>query len=177
MWGSINQWLFFFFLFLMCCARFKLVNVQICQDISSMVLNSGTRDLVLRIITTETRDRWSALLIFVDHYLGWITALVTINYLQFACSVELCGSLLWLPTLPIQCPALLTPHRKWVMVGIGSGKFLQWSSFSVMVLVGGCLKGWFLPWNLPAVTGIFAGRVRWPLMAPVPKLINYWWWV
>ena len=107
-----------FFLFLMCCACFKLVNVQICQDISSMDLNSGSCDLVLRIITIETRDRWSALLIFVDHYLGWITALVAVNYLQFACFVKFCGSLLWPPILPIQSPDLPTPHRKWFIEGM-----------------------------------------------------------
>ena len=45
-------------------------------------------------------------------------------YLQFACSVELCGSLLWSPILPILHPALPTPRRKWFMVGIRSGKFL-----------------------------------------------------
>jgi len=47
------------------------------------------------------------------------------------------------------------------MVGIGSGKFLYLSSFSVTVPVGGRLQGWFpltgLPWNLPAVPGICAG--------------------
>ena len=47
------------------------------------------------------------------------------------------------------------------MVGIGSGKFLHRSSFSMAVLVGGRLQGWFpltgLPWNCPAVPGICAG--------------------
>ena len=51
-------------------------------------------------------------------------------YWQFACSVELCGSLLWWPILPIQHPALPTPYRQCCMVGIRSGKFLHWSSFS-----------------------------------------------
>ena len=63
--------------------------------------------------------------------------------------------------LPILCPALPNPHRKWFMVGIGSGKFLHLSSFSLTVPVGGCLQGWFLlpglPWNLPAVPGICTG--------------------
>ena len=51
--------------------------------------------------------------------------------------------------------------RKWFMVGIGSGKFLHWSSFSVTGLVGGSLQGWFpftgLPYNLSAVPGICTG--------------------
>ena len=99
----------------------------------------------------------SAPMIFVDQYLGWL--LHWSSYLQFACSVELCGSLLCLRILPIQCPALLTPYRKWFVVGIGSGKFLHCSSISATVLFGGLLQGWFLlirlPWNLPAVPGIF----------------------
>ena len=84
------------------------------------------------------------------------------NYEHFACSVELCGSLLWLSILPIQCPALPTPHRKWFMVGNSSGKkFLDWISFSVTVLGNDRLQGLFLltglPWNLPATPGIFVG--------------------
>ena len=82
-------------------------------------------------------------------------------YLQFACSVELCGSLLCLPIFPIQRPPLPTSHKKWFTVGIRSGKFVHWRSFSVSVLVGGCLQGWFpltgLPWNLPAEPGICTG--------------------
>ena len=104
----------------------------------------------------------SVQLIFVNNcYLGWIIVLVMQSpYLQFSCSVELCGSLLWLPILLIQSPALPTPHRKWSVVGVGPGKFLHWNSFSMRVLVGGCLQGLFLltelPWNLLAVPGIFA---------------------
>ena len=60
-----------------------------------------------------------------------------------------------------KCPALPTPHWKWFMVGIGPGKFLHWSSFSVKVQVGGNLQGWFplteLPWDLLPVPSIFAG--------------------
>ena len=44
------------------------------------------------------------------------------------------------------------------MVDIGSGKFLDGSSFSLTVLVSVCLKGQFphigLPWNFPAVRDI-----------------------
>ena len=98
---------------------------------------------------------WSLRITTLDKSLLWSL------YWQFACSVWLCGSLLWLPILPILRPALPTPHKKWFMVGIGSGKFLHWSSFNVMVLVGGRLQGWFpltgLPWNLPDVPGICAG--------------------
>ena len=51
----------------------------------------------------------------------WITtlngSLLWSSYLQFACSVELCGSLLWSLILPIQRPALPTPPRKLFMVG------------------------------------------------------------
>ena len=54
-----------------------------------------------------------------------------------------------------------------------SGKFLHWSSFSVMVLVGGHLQGCFqftgFPWNL-LLSLIFLLGSRQPLMAPVPKL-------
>ena len=93
--------------------------------------------------------RWS-LITTLDGALPWSP------YLQFACSVELCGSLLW---SPIQCPSLPTPHRKWFMWGIRSGKFLHWSSFIVMVLIGGRLQGWVLLtgllWKLAAVPGIF----------------------
>ena len=96
-----------------------------------------------------------AVLIFVDHYLGWNTALVTIIYLQFACSFELCGSLLHLPILPLQHQALPHPSQEVV-----HGRY-QVSSFSVSVLVGGHLQDWFpltvLPWNLPAEPGIFTG--------------------
>lgn len=38
----------------------------------------------------------------MNHHLGWITALVII--FLFACSFELCGSLLCSPIFPIQCP-------------------------------------------------------------------------
>jgi len=68
----------------------------------------------------------------------WITtldgSLLCSPYLHFACS------LLFSPILPIQCPAFPTPHRKRFMVGIGSGTFLHWSSFNVMVLVGYLLR-------------------------------------
>ena len=72
---------------------------------------------------------WSLGITTLDGSLLWSL------YLQFACSVELvdhCFSHLF---LPIQHPALPTPHRKWFMVGIVSGKFLHWSSFSVTMLV------------------------------------------
>ena len=96
----------------------------------------------------------------------WITTLdgspLWSPYLQFACSVELCESLFWLPVLPMQHPALSTSHGKRFTVGIWPGKFLHWSSFTVTVLVGGRLQGQFpltrLPWNLPGVPGIFAGH-------------------
>ena len=107
-----------------------------------------------------------------DRYLGPITALVTI----FA--ICLLSWALWITAfsayLPIQRPALPTPHRKWFIVGFGSGKFLRWGSFtfSVTVLADGHLRDWFpltgLPWNLPAVS-----HQSW--MAPVPKLINWRW--
>ena len=97
--------------------------------------------------------RWSLWITTLDRSLLWST------YLQFACSVELCGSPLCLPIFSINCPALPAPHRKWFIVGIRSGSLLHWSSFSVTVLLGGCLQGWVsltgLPWNLPAVSGIF----------------------
>lgn len=74
---------------------------------------------------------------------------------------DLCGSLLWSPILPIQCPALPTTERNRLTVGIRSGKFLHWSSFTVKVLVSGRLLGWFpwtgLPRNFPAVPAIFMG--------------------
>jgi len=58
----------------------------------------------------------------------WITALV-VSFVNLACS----------PTHPT--------------VSIGFIKFLPWSSFSVMVLIGNSLMGWFLltglSWNLP----------------------------
>ena len=41
-------------------------------------------------------------------------------------------------------PTLATRHRSWFTLGTGSGKFLHWSSFSVMVVVGGHSQGWFL---------------------------------
>ena len=91
----------------------------------------------------------------------WITtldgSLLWSQHLQFACSVELCGSMLH----PPNHPALHTIHRNRFTVGCRLHKFLHWSSFSVMVLVGGCLQGWFLfaglQWNLPAASSIFAG--------------------
>jgi len=46
---------------------------------------------------------------FVDRYLGRITALVAI--FQFACSVELFGSLLWSPILSIQRACLAMTSR------------------------------------------------------------------
>ena len=42
------------------------------------------------------------------------------NYLQFACSVELYGLLLWSPILPINRPSLPKPHRNWFTVVIES---------------------------------------------------------
>ena len=68
----------------------------------------------------------------------WITtldgSLLCSPYLHFACS------LLYSPILPIQHPAHPNPHRKWFMVGIGSGTFLHWSSFNVMVLINYLLR-------------------------------------
>ena len=95
----------------------------------------------------------------------WITSLdgslLWSSYLQFACTVEPYGSLLYSPILSIDRTAFPTPRRKWFMIGIGSGKFLHWSSFSVTLLVGGCLQGWFpltcCPCNFPAVPGILVG--------------------
>jgi len=95
---------------------------------------------------------WSLWINTLDRSLPWSP------YLQCACSVELYRSLLCSPILLIQHPALPTPHTRRFMVGIWAGKFLHWSSFSVTVLVGGCLQCWFpltgLPWNPPAVPGI-----------------------
>ena len=88
----------------------------------------------------------------------WILALVTI----FA--VCLLSWALWITVLVafFANAAFSTPHRKWFMVGIRSGKFFYWSSCALTVLVGGRLQGWFpltrLPWNLPGVPGIFAGH-------------------
>jgi len=48
--------------------------------------------------------------------LGWITALVVIFAVCLLSGV--CGSLLWLLFLAIQCPALPTSHRKWFTVAI-----------------------------------------------------------
>ena len=79
--------------------------------------------------------RWSLWITTLDGSLFWSP------YEQFACSVELCGSLLWLSILPIQYPALPTPHRKWFMVGNGSDKLLHWISFRVTVLGNDRLQG------------------------------------
>ena len=103
----------------------------------------------------------SVQLIFVDCYLRWIIALVTI----FA--VFLLSWALWITALvayfanSVPSPSHPSYCRKWPMVGVGPGKFLHWNSFSMRVLVGGCLQGLFLltelPWNLLAVPGNFAG--------------------
>ena len=89
--------------------------------------------------------RWSMWITTLDRSLPWSP------YLQCACSIEFYRSLFWSPILSIQHPALPTPHTGWFMVGIRSGKFLYWSSFSVTALVGGYLRCWFLftglPWN------------------------------
>ena len=92
----------------------------------------------------------------------WITtldgSLLWSPHLQFACSVELWGSMLQPFNLRTQHPALHTIHRNWFTVSSRLHKFLNWS---MMVLVGGCLQGWFpfagLPWNLPTTSSIFAG--------------------
>ena len=63
----------------------------------------------------------SAPLIFLDHYLGRITALVTIF------TVCLLSRALWITALVAyfanSVPSPSHPHRKWFMVDIGSGKF------------------------------------------------------
>ena len=92
----------------------------------------------------------------------WITtldgSLLCSPYLHFACS------LFFSPILPIQRPAFPTPHRKWFMVGIGSGTFLHWSSFNVMVAwLQGSPAIPFFPyylsvWQVP-------GLLAWGLMA------------
>lgn len=67
-------------------------------------LRGGHKGLPGYVLACELQLPYSQLsppLIFGDHYLGQIIALLTINYLQFGCTVELCGSLLWLPILPI----------------------------------------------------------------------------
>ena len=93
--------------------------------------------------------RWSLWITALDRSLLWSP------YLQFACSVELCGLQLW---LSIKLP---TQYKVVHSLGTGPGKFFHWRSFSVTVVVDGCLQGWFshtgLPWNLPAVPGICAG--------------------
>ena len=104
--------------------------------------------------TCSCLHRWS---LWINYYLGGFTAL------QFSCWAELCGSLFWFPILPVQHPSLSTPHGKWFMIGIASGTFVHWSSFSDWRcwLVAAC-STWDhpvigLPWNLPAVPVIFAG--------------------
>jgi len=57
--------------------------------------------------TCSCLRRWS---LRINYYLGGFTAL------QFSCWVELCGSLLWFPILPVLHPSFPTPHRKWFMV-------------------------------------------------------------
>jgi len=118
--------------------------------------------------------RWSLWITTLDGSLLWSP------YLQFACSVEPYGSLLCLPNLCTQHPVLPTPHRKWFKIGIGTGKFLHWSSFFVMVLVGGSMQSWFpltqKPWNLPALPGICAGPP--PTFGGTSfQALQYWWWV
>ena len=68
---------------------------------------------------------WSLRITILDRLLFYA------QYLKFAYLFELCGSLLWLPILPIKRSFLSTPHRNWFTVVIGSGKFLHWNSFSI----------------------------------------------
>ena len=123
--------------------------------------------------------------------LPWACMWAIVAIIAVVCSAFLCGSLPWTDhcfdhhicsllaqlsfvghsfgRLFCQFSAQSFPGRKWFMVGNGYGKFLHWSSISVTVLIGGRLQGWFpltgLPWNLPALPGIFAGlppvRLRW----------------
>ena len=106
-------------------------------------------------------------------YVGWsqglalqcacIWALVTKP--AVVCSNDLCGSLpwtyhcfghhnlfvvcllswaFWITTLVAYFTnSVPSPPKKWFAVATGSGKFLHWSSFSAMVLVGGHLQGWY----------------------------------
>ena len=73
------------------------------------------------IITVACCDDLSGSLPWMDHCFGqYISSflcpidgsLLWSTYLQFPCPIELCGSLIWWPILPIQCPALPKPHRK-----------------------------------------------------------------
>ena len=78
---------------------------------------------------------------------------------EFACSVDLCGSLLWSPILPTQRIALPTLHSKWVTVDIGLGNFSTevpsvWWCWLAAACKAGSLR---LPWNLPAVPCTFPG--------------------
>ena len=106
---------------------------------------------------------WHLLAIFtgtlVDHCFWWIhhyfgchicSLLLLMIYMDYCFDCLLCH----FSTRPFPP---LTRIGSWYL-GIGSGKILHWSSFSVTVLIGGCLQGWFkgLPWNLPAVPCIFA---------------------
>ena len=112
-------------------------------------------------------------------YVGWLQglalpcacmwALVAIRFAVVCCD-DLCGSLLW-PTLSAVCllswalwiTALVTYLVNYFADSTPSpklSKFLHWSSFSVTVLDGDQLQGWFLvtrlPWNLVAVPDICA---------------------
>ena len=110
------------------------------------------------IIAVACCDDLSGSLPWMDHCFGQH------NNLRFPCPIELCGSLIWLPILPIQWPALPKTHRKrfsdswedWVRK-VSLLKFLQCDSAGI-----GYFQGWFpltgLPWNLPAVPGICMGH-------------------
>jgi len=138
------------------------INLNLIYPVVSMICGVAPRDCLAMCLHVSSSCHtyscmfcWSFGITNLDRSLLWS------SYLQFACSVKLCGSRLWSPILPIQHPALPTPQRKWFMVGIGSCNFLHWSVFSVIVLIGGHLQSWFLLtgllWILPAVPGIFAG--------------------
>ena len=99
------------------------VNLKPKHPVVSMICVVATRAcLAMCLHVSSTRDTCSiklfAVLIFVDHFVGHITALVIIFAVCWLFNFELCGSLLWWHILPIQCPFLLTPHRKGFMVGI-----------------------------------------------------------
>jgi len=83
-----------------------------------------------------------------------------------------------LPIIPIQGPALPTPHSNLFTVVSGQVSFSNQVPFnSVTVLVGGHLYGWFqltgLPWNFPVVPQVFLWGGHQPLIVPVPKLIDW----
>ena len=77
----------------------------------------------------------------MDHYLGQITALVTIIICSLLAQLSFVDHLVWLPILPMQDPGLPTPHRNRCRVS-GQESFFS-EVFSVTVLDGSRLQDWF----------------------------------